>query len=733
MSGIFVQRLGHAPVLGNEVHEFLVGKGRPLAVENVQPFIRHLGHGSVTLGQRRAFQEELEDLLLEDLDELELASSLDFEALQLGKAAVVVEHGIPLFQVLVLLLRGGKDHGPVRAVDLEEDGVVAMGFVSEGLGIHQGLVLVVGELAMDQMVQHGAGVGDGQFLAVLELEGKILGERGRKHAPDAVRVEFQGPAESLDQRPGHLDDGCSRQARHARHFHRVPARAFPHDVSVEGVQNDLVRQLQGVEKHDHLFGVVNLGGRGARLPQGVGLPLPDLCLGLVLVAPVAKVADSVDVEGVLPLADDGLPDDGGRLTDFVVDLLRVELEPLFGESGLLVGAQVLPRPHWAVGAFTGELFVLQGIPDHVVLVALRGQVLAPPSPGQSSVAVLPRAVEVTSGAVRFRDHRVWLQPIRGHDVGVHGRDIEVVNQGPLLAVRGVLEVLQPVGDLLLDLVVVEDVVHRFLLLHRDAEGQGRIQVAEELVNGAGIDGKVLWDIRPEDARFDTLDVAANVGLGIQKMPLPEGLFGRNVLVREHNAVLVGLHHEEHFAERSRALSEGVIGAQGQDRAQREDEGMDVFHVEVVGCDGIGNRVLGQGLGPLARVGRHEFRVELVGVVSELRDRDGLETTAALGQVAVTVHPVEAVHVDAVVALVLVLAVLLPPDLVVHVDAVYAGTSLDEGPVKEVTVVGGDHGRPGLLDVEKEALEDGLLVGLVEDHERPRVLGLGSVIEVGDVL
>jgi hypothetical protein len=48
---------------------------------------------------------------LEDLDELELAAALELEALELGQAAVRVEHRIALLDQLALLLAGRQDHG----------------------------------------------------------------------------------------------------------------------------------------------------------------------------------------------------------------------------------------------------------------------------------------------------------------------------------------------------------------------------------------------------------------------------------------------------------------------------------------------------------------------------------------------------------------------------------------------------------------------------------------------
>ena len=61
--------------------------------------------------------------------------------------------------------------------------------------------------------------------------------------------------------------------------------------------------------------------------------------------------------------------------------------------------------------------------------------------------------------------------------------------------------------------------------------------------------------------------------------------------------LIGLHHQQNLAEGAGALPEDLIRRHGNDGAQREDEGVDVGHVQVVG----GHRIRD-------RVGRHLVRL-----------------------------------------------------------------------------------------------------------------------------
>ena len=78
---------------------------------------------------------------LEDLNDLELSSSLDLKAFQLSQGPVEVEDGVALLQLLALLLRSRKNHGLVGTVHFEEDGVLLPDLVQQPLGIDQLMVL----------------------------------------------------------------------------------------------------------------------------------------------------------------------------------------------------------------------------------------------------------------------------------------------------------------------------------------------------------------------------------------------------------------------------------------------------------------------------------------------------------------------------------------------------------------------------------------------------------------
>ena len=129
---------------------------------------------------------------------------------------------------------------------------------------------------------------------------------------------------------------------------------------------------------------------------------------------------------------------------------------------------------------------------------------------------------------------------------------------------------------------------------------------------------------------------------------------------------------------------------------------------------------------------HKFGIQLYWIVAELGDSHCFQALTALRQVRVSLDPSEAVHVDALPALVLVLSVFGETDLLQHVNAVQDGSGLNEGEVERVAVVRGNNGRLGFSDVLKEASNRRRLVLLIEDGEWAFVLCFGRVFEVLDV-
>lgn len=238
-------------------------------------------------------------------------------------------------------------------------------------------------------------------------------------------------------------------------------------------------ELKRVVEDDHALGVDDVGD-GFLGGGQVEVLLPRLVQALVGVATVAEGADGVDVEGVLPLADDGLLGLDLGLLGLLVDLARVVAESLVEERGLLGRGEVDEPTLRLAGPLWREHLLLEGVANHLELVQLGGEVLAPPRPLHLALALFAWSVVVAGGARRFVDDRVGLESVTQHDVGVHGGDVEMVDEGRVLAQRVVAELDEHGGDLGLDLVVVCDVLELMLALLGDAELERVVEVVDEL-------------------------------------------------------------------------------------------------------------------------------------------------------------------------------------------------------------------------------------------------------------
>ena len=89
---------------------------------------------------------------------------------------------------------------------------------------------------------------------------------------------------------------------HGGHLHRVPSSTLLHDVSVKGVEDDLVRQLKRLIQIDAVLGCLYVVGV-PRLLRLTELAAPNLDKALELVASISEVSDGIYVERVLSHAD----------------------------------------------------------------------------------------------------------------------------------------------------------------------------------------------------------------------------------------------------------------------------------------------------------------------------------------------------------------------------------------------------------------------------------------------
>lgn len=98
-----------------------------------------------------------------------------------------------------------------------------------------------------------------------------------------------------------------------------------------------------------------------------------------------------------------------------------------------------------------------------------GEEFAPPRPFKPSVALLPWSVVVAHRAHRLVDHRVRLQAIRQHDIGVHSGNVKMVDQWLVRPPWVISHELECGLYLRLDFLVVGDVVQRLVRLIGDVE------------------------------------------------------------------------------------------------------------------------------------------------------------------------------------------------------------------------------------------------------------------------
>ena len=151
--------------------------------------------------------------------------------------------------------------------------------------------------------------------------------------------------------------------------------------------------------------------------------------------------------------------------------------------------------------------------------------------------------------------------------------------------------------------------------------------------------------------------------------------------------------------------------------------MDIFHVQVICCHGIGDGVLGQSLWSLACIPESSILDQVRQDRTQVLRPSLLSNLDCPAEIAVSIDPVETVHVDTVVALYWSSASFLPANLLIHVNSIDACSRIHEWPIEEVSVVSRDYGWPSFLDVQEESLNDRLLIRLIEYHEWPGILAL----------
>ncbi|CAK5279872.1 unnamed protein product, partial [Mycena citricolor] len=207
---------------------------------------------------------------------------------------------------------------------------------------------------------------------------------------------------------------------------------------------------------------------------------PRLVQALVLVAAISERAHGVDVERILPLTDDRLARLDFRVLRLFVHLARVVAQPLVQQRRLLCRIELHELPLGHSGASARERLLVERVLDHVELISMGREEFAPPRPFEPPVAGFAWPVVVADRAVSFVDHRVRLEPVGQHDVGIHSRYIQMVDQRLVVSHRLVAQQLKRHLNFSLDFIVVRHVLQRGLGLFNDAELERSIQIVDEL-------------------------------------------------------------------------------------------------------------------------------------------------------------------------------------------------------------------------------------------------------------
>lgn len=207
-----------------------------------------------------------------------------------------------------------------------------------------------------------------------------------------------------------------------------------------------------------------------------------------------------------------------------------------------------------------------------------------------------------------------------------------------------------------------------------------------------------------------------------------------MLVWHDDAGRVRFGHQQRLAQRPRTLPQDIIRIQGNDCAQGKDERMDVLAVQVKSGNGIGNGVVGEGLGVSGGHWEHLLGVQFEGRIPKLARRHRLQALTPRWQITVSLDPAIAVQVQGRWGSVKVLLdpATTHPKERLHGHSVVLHPCLDKGPVKGIPIVSDKDGRPSNQNVLGEALQQGSLVRLIENLKETGVLWLWRVLQVCNV-
>ena len=91
----------------------------------------------------------------------------------------------------------------------------------------------------------------------------------------------------------------------------------------------------------------------------------------------------------------------------------------------------------------------------------------------------------------------------------------------------------------------------------------------------GLESELDREVVAVDPRLEALDVAADVGLALEQPAVVHRARVVLLLVRADHVGGERLDHQQTLAQRARPLAQHLVGRHRDDRAQREDEAVDV--------------------------------------------------------------------------------------------------------------------------------------------------------------
>lgn len=128
--------------------------------------------------------------MLEDFNDLQFTSALEFETLDLCHFSSMVEYSVSFLEHFIFFSTGRYQHALVRSINLEEDRHFVSNLIQALLLVYQSLVLRVSVLIKNEFVRHRARKVESESFARGKLESKCLWEALRQQSPNAIRVQL---------------------------------------------------------------------------------------------------------------------------------------------------------------------------------------------------------------------------------------------------------------------------------------------------------------------------------------------------------------------------------------------------------------------------------------------------------------------------------------------------------------------------------------------------------------